>query len=77
MGRRWVNYLLVDQRTSALTYDIVERTSAADREFESRVHHENAFEGKICQEPDKYSHWAPRIWVRELVTRRPAYPVWT
>ena len=45
LGRRLVNLLPVAQRTisNALMYGVVERTWAAGREFESRVHHENAF----------------------------------
>ena len=46
LGRPSVNLLPVaqrSQRTNALTYGVVERTWAAGREFESHVHHENAF----------------------------------
>ena len=42
-SRQLVNLLPVAQRTNALAYGVVERTWAAGREFESHVHHENAF----------------------------------
>ena len=43
LGGRLVKSLPVAQRTVTLTYGVVGRTSAAGREFESLVHHENAF----------------------------------
>ena len=42
-GRRLVNLLPVAQRTNALTNGVVDRTWAVGREFDSHVHHENAF----------------------------------
>ena len=43
LGRRLVNLLPVAQRTNALTNGVVDRPWVVGREFESHVHHENAF----------------------------------
>ena len=43
LGRRLVNLLPAAQRTNALTYGVVGRPWVVGREFESHVHHENAF----------------------------------
>ena len=43
LGRRWVNLLPVAQRSNAFTNGVVERPWVVGREFESHVHHENAF----------------------------------
>ena len=43
LGGRSINILPVDEGINALTYGVVERTWAVGREFESHVHHENAF----------------------------------
>ena len=44
LGRRLVNFSQVAQRTNALTNGVVDRPWVVGREFESHVHHENAFE---------------------------------
>ena len=43
LGRRLVNLLPVAKRTNALTNGVVDRPWVVGREFESHVHHENAF----------------------------------
>ena len=43
LGRRSVNLLPVAQRTNAFTNGVVDRPRVVGREFESHVHHENAF----------------------------------
>ena len=43
LGRRLVNHLPVAQRTNAFTNGVDSRTWVVGREFESHVHHENAF----------------------------------
>ena len=43
LGRRLVNLSPVAQRTNALTNGVVHRPWVVGREFESHVHHENAF----------------------------------
>ena len=43
LGRRLVNLLPVAQRTNAFTNGVVDRPWVVGREFESHVHHENAF----------------------------------
>ena len=43
LGRRLVNLLPVAQRTNAFTNGVVGRPWVVGREFESHVHHENAF----------------------------------
>ena len=43
LGRRLVNLLPVAQRTSVFTNGVVDRPWVVGREFESHVHHENAF----------------------------------
>ena len=43
LGRRLVNLLPVAQRTNAFTNGVVDRPGVVGREFESHVHHENAF----------------------------------
>ena len=42
-GRRSVNLLPVAQRTNAVINGVVDRSWLVGREFESHVHHENAF----------------------------------
>ena len=42
-SRRLVNLLPVAQRTNAFTNGVVDRPWVVGREFESHVHHENAF----------------------------------
>ena len=42
-GRQNVDLSPAAQQTNAFTYGVVERTSAAGREFESYVHHQDAF----------------------------------
>ena len=43
LGRRLVNLLPVAQRTNAFANGVVDRPWVVGREFESHVHHENAF----------------------------------
>ena len=43
LGRRLVDLLPVAQRTNAFTNGVVDRPWVVGREFESHVHHENAF----------------------------------
>ena len=43
LGRRLVSLLPVAQRTNAFTNGVVDRPWVVGREFESHVHHENAF----------------------------------
>ena len=43
LRRRLVNLLPVSQRTNALTNGVIDRPWVVGREFESHVHHENAF----------------------------------
>ena len=43
LGKRLVNLLPVAQRTNAFTNGVVDRPWVVGREFESHVHHENAF----------------------------------
>ena len=43
LGRRLVNLLPLAQRTNAFTNGVVDRPWVVGREFESHVHHENAF----------------------------------
>ena len=47
LGRRNVNHLPVAQRTNALTNGVVDIPWVVGREFESHVHHENAFQRKV------------------------------
>ena len=82
LGRRSVtgNLLQVAQRTNALQMMPSAGLELLGREFEPHIHHDKRFLNK-----DESPHvknltntlWAPRNWNRELVTRRPVYPVWT
>ena len=66
LGRRLVNLLPVAQRTTsnALTNGVVDRPWVVGREFESHVHHENAFLRKVIfshvKNLIKHCPWAPR-----------------
>ena len=47
LGRQKVNLLPLAQRTNAFTNGVVDRPWVVGREFESHVHHENAFLRKV------------------------------
>ena len=47
LSGRLVNLSPVAQRTSVLTNGVVDRPWVVGREFESHVHHENAFQRKV------------------------------
>ena len=63
LGRRMVDLLQVAQRTNAFTNGVVDRPWVVGREFESHVHHENAFKRKrisSCQESDESLSLGPQ-----------------
>ena len=64
LGRRSVNLLPVAQRTNAFTNGVVDRPWVVGREFESHVHHENAFlkNSAFAHVTNMINHspWVPR-----------------